>query len=147
MKFLNEKVFRTPTYLIRPDIGARIEANGMLTRIGNAQNRVLTAVLQDQRMNRLLEGSALAKSPGDAYSLLDMLDDVRKGVWSELANAERRIDPYRRAAADGLHHQMDRKVNPPATPLAAAAPQGSAARQPRRYRRTHVRRCAGSWSR
>ena len=42
MRFINDEVFKTPTYLIRPEIGARIEAGGMITRINNAQSRVLT---------------------------------------------------------------------------------------------------------
>ena len=123
VKFLNEKVFKTPTYLIRPDIAARIEADGMFTRIGGAQNRVLSALLQDARMNRLLEGEALAKNAGDAYSLLDMLDDVRKGVWSELSGASVKIDPYRRELQMNYITTMDRKVNPPP---AAAPPAGIA---------------------
>jgi hypothetical protein len=120
VKFINEKVFRTPAYLIRPEIAARVEAGGMLARIGGAQNRVLTALLQDARMNRLLEGSALAKSPSDAYSLLDMLDDVRKGVWSELSSASVKIDPYRRELQMNYITTMDRKVNPPAVAAPAA---------------------------
>ncbi len=122
VKFLNEKVFKTPAYLIRPDLSARIEAGGMLTRIGGAQNRVLAAVLQDARLNRLLEGEAVAKNPGDAYSLIDMLDDVRKGVWSELGSGAK-IDPYRRELQMNYITTMDRKVNPPAAP-AGAAPAG-----------------------
>jgi hypothetical protein len=121
VKFLNEKVFKTPTYLIRPDIAARIESGGMFTRIGNAQNRVLSALLQDSRMNRLLEGEALAKNTGEAYSLLDMLDDVRKGVWSELSSSSVKIDPYRRELQMNYITTMDRKVNPAP---AAAAPAG-----------------------
>jgi hypothetical protein len=119
VKFLNEKVFKTPAYLIRPDIGVRIEAGGMLTRVGSAQNRVLTAVLQDARINRILEGEALAKSAADVYTLPEMLDDVRKGVWSELATGAR-IDPYRRALQNNYLTTMDRKVNPPPTPAPAA---------------------------
>jgi hypothetical protein len=120
MRFLNAEVFQTPTYLIRPDIAARIEAGGMLTRIGNAQNRVLTAVLNDQRMNRLLEAEALRGS--SAYTLGAMLDDLRTGLWSELAAAHPTIDPYRRALQMNYLSQVDRKLNPPAT--TAATPGG-----------------------
>jgi hypothetical protein len=119
VKFLNEKVFRTPAYLIRPDIGARVEAGGMLTRIGSAQNRVLTALLQDARMNRMLDVQATVKNAGDAYALLDMLDDVRKGVFSELSAGSVKIDPYRRELQMNYITTMDRKVNPP--PVAAPA--------------------------
>ncbi len=65
---------------INPTIAARIEANGMITRIGNAQNRVLAAVLNDGRMNRLLEEEALKKGSSDVYPLAEMLDDLRHGV-------------------------------------------------------------------
>jgi len=114
MRFLNEEVFKTPSYLIRPDIASRIEAEGMLARIGSAQNRVLGSVLNDSRMNRLLEGEALAKGNGEVYSLADMLDDLRKGVWSELTEGAPKIDAYRRQLQNNFLTTIDRKLNPPA---------------------------------
>jgi len=119
VKFLNEKVFKTPTYLIRPEIADRVEVGGMLTRIGNAQSRTLNALLQEARLNRMLDGEAVAKSSGDVYTLTEMLDDVRKGLWSELASNSK-IDPYRRDLQMSYITTMDRMVNPPAA--AAAAP-------------------------
>jgi hypothetical protein len=112
LRFLNEEVFKTPTYLIRPDIASRIEAEGMLTRIGGAQNRVLTANFNDARLNRLLEQEALAKNPSDVYSLADMLDDVRRGIWSELSEGQPKIDAYRRQLQDNYLTQIDHKLNP-----------------------------------
>jgi len=112
MRFLNEEVFKTPSYLIRPDIASRIEAEGMLARIGGAQNRVLNAVLNDGRMNRLLEEEALAKNGGEVYSLADMLDDLRKGVWSEVAEGSPKIDAYRRQLQNDYLTLIDRKLNP-----------------------------------
>jgi hypothetical protein len=110
VRFLNEQVFKTPQYLIRPDIGRRIEPLGMITRINNAQNRVLTQVLNDVRMNRLLENEALG---GDVYPLAAMLDDVRRGIWSEIYGGAPAIDPYRRELQMGFLNQIDRKLNPP----------------------------------
>lgn len=125
IKFLNDSVFKTPAYLIRPELAARFEPEGMLTRIGNAQNRTLTSVLNDQRMDRLIEGEALAKQQGrDAYTLLDMLDDVRRGLWSELASPGPKIDPYRRRLQDDYLAQIDRKLNPPPAAPAAAGGGG-----------------------
>ena len=120
MRFLNEEVFKTPSYLIRPDIASRIEAEGMLARIGGAQNRVLSSVLNDGRMNRLLEVEALARSGSEVYTLTDMLDDLRKGLWSEVADASPKIDPYRRQIQNDYLTLIDRKLNPPqatVTPL------------------------------
>jgi hypothetical protein len=117
MRFLNDEVFKTPTYLIRPDIASRIEAEGMLSRIGGAQTRVLNAVLNDSRMNRLLEEEALARNANDVYSLGDMLDDLRKGIWSELAEGAPKIDAYRRQLQNEYLTIIDRKLNPaPAQP-------------------------------
>jgi hypothetical protein len=113
MKFLNDSVFRTPTYLIRPDIAARIEANGMLTRIGNAQNRVLASVLSDQRLNQLIEESATAKNEHDVYTLAEMLDDLQHGLWSEIYTPSPRIDAYRRLLQNNYLTQVNAKLNPP----------------------------------
>jgi len=113
VRFLNESVFSVPAYLIRPDIAARIEETGMVTRIGNAQNRVLNSLLNDQRMNRLLEEQATASRASDAYPLPDFLDDVRKGIWSELDDAHPVIDVYRRTLQNNYLALVDRKVNPP----------------------------------
>ncbi|HEY5219733.1 MAG TPA: zinc-dependent metalloprotease [Gemmatimonadaceae bacterium] len=120
--FLNDSVFKTPTYLIRPDIAARVEPTGMVERIGNAQNRVLNSLLNDQRMDRLLEEQATAKNPADAYPLPTFLDDVRQGIWSELGDAHPKIDVYRRTLQNNYLTLIDRKLNPPAA--AAAAPAG-----------------------
>ena len=117
-RFLNEEVFKTPAYLIRPDIAGRIEAEGMLTRIGNAQNRVLTSIFNDGRMNRLLEQEALARNASEVYSLADMLDDVRKGIWTELSEGQPKIDAYRRQLQNNFLSQIDRKLNPPPAPPA-----------------------------
>ena len=115
MRFLNESVFKVPSYLIRPDIASRIEAEGMLTRVGSAQNRVLTGLFQDSRLNRLIEEPTLAKNPRDAYSLADMLDAVRHGVWSELGSGAPKIDAYRRLLQDNYLTLINNKLNPPPT--------------------------------
>jgi hypothetical protein len=115
VRFINENVFRTPAYLIRPEIAARIEAGGMITRINGAQSRVLTALMDDQRLNRLLEQEALN---GDrAYSLAGMLDDVRRGIWAEAYAGSPNADAYRRELQSDMLGAIDRKLNPPpATP-------------------------------
>jgi hypothetical protein len=129
VRFLNENVFRTPQYLIRPDIAARIEAGGMINRINAAQSRVLNSLLDDNRMNRLLEQEALGRERQYVYPLATMLDDVRGGVWSELRDARPVMDPYRRELQMDFLSIIDRKLNPPETP--AGAPQQVFPGQPR----------------
>jgi hypothetical protein len=127
VQFLNENVFRTPTFLIRPELASRIEAGGMITRITGAQDRVLTSLFDDGRLNRLLEQEAL--NPAGAYPLSSMLDDVRQGIWSELSSGSPQIDAYRRELQMDYLTLIDRKLNPPPPPSGA---QAAAARGPRR---------------
>jgi hypothetical protein len=121
MRFINENVFQTPAYLIQPAIARRVEASGMITRITNAQARVLTSLLNDQRMNRLIENEALAGS-GDSYSLAGMLEDLRRGVWTEVGQTRVSIDPYRRTLQNRYLGELDDKLNPPPA-SATPAPQ------------------------
>jgi hypothetical protein len=118
VRFINENVFQTPSYLILPAIARRIEAGGMITRITNAQGRVLTSLLNDGRLNRLIENEALAGSRGDAYSLASMLSDLSRGVWTELGQSSVSIDPYRRSLQNQFLSQINAKLNPPTAPTA-----------------------------
>src|SRR4029079_4962387 len=120
MRFLNENVCQTPSYLIQPAIARRIEAGGMITRITNAQNRVLTQLLNDGRLNRLIEKEALATNRSDAYSLASMLEDLKRGVWTELDQSRISIDPYRRTLQNQYLSQINLKLNPP--PATTPAP-------------------------
>ena len=120
VRFINENVFKTPEYLIRPEIAARIEAGGMIPRVNNAQSRVLTSLFDDQRLNRLVEVEATSGDKENAYPLPAMLEDVRHGVWSEVVQARPVIDAYRRGLQNAYLALLDRKLNP--APVAAAAP-------------------------
>jgi hypothetical protein len=122
IRFLNEHVWRTPTYLIRPEISARVEAGGMLARINNAQSRSLNTVLEDARMNRLLEQEGTAANRNTVYTLSAMLGDVRRGIWSELSAGAPNIEVFRRGLQNNYIALLGRKINPPPAP--AAAPGG-----------------------
>ena len=112
VRFLNDKVFKTPTYLIRPEMASRIEAGGMINRINGGQARVLTSLLDDGRLNRLLEGEALAANQTSVYTLAGLLDDLRRGIWSEIY-ASQSADAYRRELQSDFLTQIERKLNPP----------------------------------
>jgi len=124
VRFINQNVFRTPTYLIRPEIAARIEASGMIQRINNAQVRVLRNLLDDGRLNRLLEQEALAGRPSETYRLATMLDDLRRGLWSELSTARPVIDAYRRDLQMDYLSEIDGKINLPANARVFTPPPG-----------------------
>jgi hypothetical protein len=118
VKFLNDNVFKTPTYLISPSISSRVDAGGVINRINGGQSRVLNSVFDDGRMNRLLDQEGLASDKTTIYSLTSMLDDVRKGVWAEIDDAKPTIDVYRRELQNDYLSIINRKLNPPPPPAA-----------------------------
>ncbi|MCY2688607.1 zinc-dependent metalloprotease [Salinimicrobium sp. TH3] len=93
MNFLQEELFSTPEWLIDQEIFNRIEFDGNVERIRNTQERTLNNLLDFGRMARLIENREM--NGNSAYGLLDMMQDLRTGVWSELGRGQN-IDTYRR---------------------------------------------------
>ena len=115
VKFLNENVFKAPAYLIRPDISERVEAGGIVPRINGPQQRILGTLMQDARMNRLLEQEGTTADKSKVYTLNTMLDDVRKGIWDELFAASTVINVFRRELQNDHISMINSKMNPPAS--------------------------------
>ncbi len=118
VRFLVDNAFTTPIWLIDPEILRRIEPNGALTRIRNAQNSVLNQLLNDQRFARLIEQQTLDGTA--AYTASELLSTVRKGVWKELDGSAVKIDAYRRNLQNAYLELVNTKLNG-STPAAGAA--------------------------
>ncbi|TXE13261.1 zinc-dependent metalloprotease [Algoriphagus aquimarinus] len=93
MKFLNENVFTTPDWLLQKEILNNIEPSGAVSSIGTLQSRILSNVLRKDRLERMIDNEAL--NGATAYSMTQMLIDLRKGIWSELSGSKD-IDAFRR---------------------------------------------------
>lgn len=91
--FLNEHVFSTPDWLLDKEILRRIEHAGALDRVKNLQARILNDVMAADVIVRLNESHVFEGD--DAYAPLEMLEDLRRGVWAEIYEM-RMINPYRR---------------------------------------------------
>ncbi len=133
-KFLVDNAFVTPTWMIDPEILRRIEANGALTRIRNAQNSVLSQLLNDQRFARLIEQQAIDGTA--AYTAAELLSTVRKGVWKELDAPTVKIDAYRRNLQNAYLELVNTKLN--------GVRRRAGCRGARRRRRTRGTRRAGT---
>jgi len=125
VRFLNDNAFATPTFFLEEEILRKIEVEGALRRINQAQARVLNGLFNDRRLERLIEFDAMGRA-GTAYSLADMAADVRNGIWSELASGGR-IDAYRRELQRSYLTLVDSKVNPRAAAVPAGLPAQFAA--------------------
>jgi hypothetical protein len=109
VKFLSDNAFSTPAFAIKPEILRRIEPEGVITLIGAAQQRVLTALLSTPRLGRLVEQEALDGAA--AYAPTEFLADVRHGIWRELGQTAPRIDAYRRNLQRTYLDVIDGKLN------------------------------------
>lgn len=110
--FLGEQVFDAPTWLNDPQILNRIEHAGGVQRLSAMQVRLLGAVLDAQRLQRLVEIEALGNS--DVYRLADLLDDVSNEVWRGAA-AGRGQDVYRRQLQRGHLERLEALMTEEAT--------------------------------
>jgi hypothetical protein len=110
VKFLLDSAFATPTWMIDEEILRRIEPVGVIDRIRSAQNRVLASLVSSTRYARLAEQEALDGNL--AYSPVEFLASVRKGIWRELEGTAVKVDPYRRELQRSYLHEINTKLNP-----------------------------------
>ncbi len=90
--FINKQLFITPAWLVDRDIFSRTGTNA-LTTIGGLQDGILNRFLSVRTLTKLIDQEAAL---GDkAYQVTELLSDLKKGIWSELA-ARKATDVYRR---------------------------------------------------
>ena len=126
VRWLLANAFTTPTYLLDPEVLRRIEPTGSVERIRTRQAALVTQLLQDPRLSRMAEQSAFAAAGAPAYTIGDLLGDLRRGLFSEAA-AGRATDEYRRNVQRAFVDQLDRLVS---TPLVTPLPPGQPAPPP-----------------
>ena len=113
LQFLQNELFSTPKWILDKNIFNKIEFAGALDRMRRIQTGTLNRLLTFDRLARMLENEAL--NGNAAYSLTQMMSELRKGVWTELYNSST-IDMYRRnlqrAYIDRLKYLMTEGQEP-----------------------------------
>jgi hypothetical protein len=94
LQFVIDELFETPTWMLDENIFSKIEFSGAIERVRGLQERTLNNILDAGRMARMIENETL-NGVSVAYTFIDMMRDMRIGVWSEIY-AKRSIDTYRR---------------------------------------------------
>ena len=108
LNFINKELFSTPTWMIDKNIYAKTQFSGAIEKIGSVQTRTLYNILDSGRMARMIENQTMNGS--EAYSLVAMFSDLRKGVWSELYTGKT-IDTYRRNLQRAHINRLDYLLN------------------------------------
>ncbi|TAH17968.1 MAG: DUF5117 domain-containing protein [Cytophagales bacterium] len=93
VQYINEQVFATPTWLINEDILKRIEGAGIVNRMRGVQENALNNLLDFSKLARLIDTET--RFGKTAYTMPELFNDVRGGVWTELKTGKS-IDTYRR---------------------------------------------------
>ncbi len=111
LQWLHNNAFVSPTWLVDKNILNKIDYAGYTERLRGLQTRHLNRVLSFETLGRLIDYNAL---DANNYSALEMLRDVRKGIWSE-ASSGRNVTVYRRnlqrAHIDQLANLMTGEMN------------------------------------
>ena len=108
MKFLNDQLFKTPTWLINKEISNKIEFTGLTERIRKSQSNNLKKILDFARLARVIENNTV--NDNESYSLIEMLNDLQSGIWIELRTSSA-ITVYRRNLQKAYIERMDYLIN------------------------------------
>lgn len=113
LQFVINELFKTPTWMLDENIFSKTEFSGSIERVRGLQARTLNNILDAGRMARMIENETLNGS-SKAYTLVTMMNDLRKGVWNEVYSG-RSIDTYRRnlqrAHLDRLNYLLNEAKN------------------------------------
>ena len=104
LSFLNKHLFQTPYWMIDKNILNKIEYAGTTNRIRSMQSSYLNRLLDFGRMARMIENEAL--NGKNSYSLNEMMNDLKNGIWAEIKNGQS-IDIYRRNLQKSYISRLD----------------------------------------
>jgi hypothetical protein len=118
--FLNQNAFHVPDYLLDEEVLRRINSPSAQQRFFSpppntvasvlaSQRRILNSLFSASRVERLIDNEA--RNSSEAYSLEEMMADVRTGIWSELGNRRVQINSYRRNLQRAYLELFDERLN------------------------------------
>ncbi len=92
MAWLQTNAFKTQKWLLDKTILSNINESGYTSRMLSLQNRQLYTILNPSRLERMIDAEIINT---DTYNVLDMMRDLRGGIFSEV-NYTRNVDVFRR---------------------------------------------------
>jgi hypothetical protein len=92
LAFLNVQLFTTPSWLINKDVTEKLGVDPV-SSIGRMQKSVISRLISKNTFDKMLRDEAYNGST--AYTAFQMLDYLKKSIWSELGTGKA-VDIYRR---------------------------------------------------
>ena len=95
VQLLIDACLMTPTSMIKTEILEKLGVSHVESQVSTSQTRVLARLLSDARLATMLN---LEASHGRrAYTVAELFEDLRRGIYTELQDTNPRIDTYRMA--------------------------------------------------
>lgn len=102
--WLMDNVIDPPVWLTPTNIVAKLGPDSGKNRIDGGMNRVWVSLLNEGRMQRMLDNEIMYGAK--AYTVTQMMVDVRDAAWKELKADKVSISPYRMTAQRGLVNRL-----------------------------------------
>ena len=110
--WLHENAFASPTWILDVNTLQSTEYTGYTETFRSLQARHLNNILDFDVLGRLIDGEVVSV---ENYSALNMLQDLRKGIWKEL-NSTKSVSVFRRnlqrAYIDRMQYLMTEELKP-----------------------------------
>ena len=119
MAFLQAQLFTTPKWLLDYSILNKINNPAANERVQNIQTNILKSLLDKGRLLKL--NTSYTRFGNTSYALHDMMEDTRKGLFSELTT-QKSTDVFRRNLQKTYVGQLEDLINPTTISLSAATP-------------------------
>lgn len=101
--FLNQHAWSTPTWAFNRDILSRINESSAIETFRGAQAGVLSGIMSPARLGRVIDSETRTDNP---YTIIELMDDVRNGIFSEVRST-RNVDVHRRYLQRAYIDQME----------------------------------------
>jgi len=112
VKWLHVNIFETPKWILDKAILQNIDHAGHFEKVRRLQVRQLNSLLSFERLGRLIDSETLNE---EYYSALDMLVDLRNGLWKESSRGVS-VDLFRRnlqrSYVDRMIYLMTEELQP-----------------------------------
>jgi len=109
LHFLLTAGTHTPESLSNRWLMSKIYPDGDLGRAVGRESALVSSLLAEARIQRLLDNEA--ENGADAYTVAQLASDVQDGVWDELTAAHPKIDVFRRALQSNYLVLIDSRIN------------------------------------
>jgi hypothetical protein len=83
--FLNKQLFQTPLWLMEPAILNLIKPENGVVAINRLQENTLNSLCSSDRLQRMIENEA---ADPNTYSVTNLFEDLRSGIWAEMNSGE-----------------------------------------------------------